>query len=142
MGKVQGGVVAEAILLQMQGDEKPAHPAVAIPERMDGLELIMDQPCLDQGGEEQLLIAHEAIEIVHGGRDQGGWRRYIDGIGDAAPGADIHGSVPELARLQALAARLIEHLRMEAAQQRGIQRQVLDQFQSQVDGPQGSGDLS
>lgn len=53
----------QSVVVKQEGDEQAAHPAVAVEEWMDRLELDVGQPGADQGGQLGTRLVQEALQV-------------------------------------------------------------------------------
>ena len=70
--------------MQKEGDQQPAYPAVAIKERVDGLELHMGKRSLEQGPRRSRVM-HEPLECGHAGLHFLRRRRHEDSCSRTSP---------------------------------------------------------
>ena len=99
-GKIKHGRVEHALGTKDEGDEQAAEAAVAIEERMDGLELDVGEGGLEQRAGFDRLVVEEKFEGSHGFQHRVG-RRWdepgISGARSADPvlaGAELAGHFP------------------------------------------------
>jgi hypothetical protein len=83
---------------QQKCDEQPAQAAIAIEERMNRLELHVDQPGLDKQREARAFVVQKQFERAHAIEDHLGRRRH-EGRIPGASAADPILTAPEFTRL-------------------------------------------
>src|ERR1035441_2863965 len=125
--QVQDWGLQHTALAEQQGDEQPPDPAVAVEERMDGLELRVDQPADDQEGEARVQTVSSMDVLLEGtdglfhhlGRwwDEGSLRQGAPGRPDPVLGGS------ELPRVPLRTTPLAQQVGMDLAQQTAAYRQ-------------------
>lgn len=64
VGEIQRGLMQEAEADQIEHDEQTAQSSVPVEERMDGLELLMDERNLEKVWDMDLVVVHELFQIA------------------------------------------------------------------------------
>jgi hypothetical protein len=73
---IQERLGEHSLLHEEEADEEAAKPAVAIQERVDRLELVMNQSAADEHGKARTLLVEELLPIGEGIHHLLWWRRH------------------------------------------------------------------
>ena len=101
---------------QIQRHQEAADAAVAVQERMQGLELNMEQARLDQGRQARGVLVHEALEGVEASLQLRHGRRYEESVSRPGP-TDPVLRAAEFARVLGCAAPALQKALMHLAHQ-------------------------
>src|SRR5947207_3028551 len=78
--EIEERAAQHALLAEEQRDKQPPEPAVAVEERVDGLELYMSEPRLHEDGNLRRSRVQEPLEIAHASPDLARRRRHEGSI--------------------------------------------------------------
>jgi hypothetical protein len=119
---------------QLQDDEEPADPAIAVGVRMQGLELVVSEPGLDDRRHRQVLAIHPSdpglkcdLELVAMGRG------HEPGVGDrGVRRPDEHLRVTQSACVAVFPGRSPHQRPLQLAHEAGREGPVFDPFEGQA----------
>src|SRR5690606_28212049 len=74
--EIEDRLLQDALRAEQEGDQQAAEASVSVEERMDSLELDMDEPGLDEGRHLRRVGMDERLQVRHEVEDVLGGRRY------------------------------------------------------------------
>lgn len=96
--EIEQGLRQDALFAQLERNEYPSHSPVAIHERMDGLELIVDERQMNQERKPTLTRPDVLLQVIEGcSHFNDRWWNESSGLGGCARVANKDGFLPELA---------------------------------------------